>query len=233
MAKQLERQKVADEVLAGLRSDILGGKYPPGTKLPPERDLAKTLGVNRASVREALKKLEHLGLVTIRQGDGTRVTDFMTTAGIELITHLIPVAPKDFPGIVPDILEFRRIFGREVARLAATRADPDAVTRLESIAGGAADEELSLEQVFDLDFEFYVAMAAAGGNKVMGLLVNTVRGAVESYRPLLAQLIVSPKVVRDHHRALIEAIRAHDADKAAAVADQYLAAGTTHALDLI
>ena len=68
---------MADEIVEQLRSLILTGQYRPGAKLPPERELARTLGVNRASLREALKKLEHLGLVRIRQGDGTRVENFM------------------------------------------------------------------------------------------------------------------------------------------------------------
>ena len=80
MLKPVEKQRVAEEIAEQLRSLILGGQYPPGSKLPPERELSKRLRVNRASLREALKKLEHLGLVRIRQGDGTRVQNFMETA---------------------------------------------------------------------------------------------------------------------------------------------------------
>ena len=64
--KPVEKQRVAEEIVEQLRSLILTGQYPPGSKLPPERDLSKRLGVNRASLREALKKLEHLGLVRLR-----------------------------------------------------------------------------------------------------------------------------------------------------------------------
>ena len=92
MLKPVEKQRVAEEIVEQLRELILTGKYPPGAKLPPERELAKRLGVNRASLREALKKLEHLGLVRIRQGDGTRVQNFMETGGIELVSHLLPLA---------------------------------------------------------------------------------------------------------------------------------------------
>src|SRR5919106_3170510 len=124
MLKPVERQRVADEIVEQLRSLILTGQYRPGAKLPPERELAKTLGVNRASLREALKKLEHMGLVRIRQGDGTRVENFMETAGIELVQHLLPLAGGK-PELIRDLLEFRRIFGRELARLAAGRGAKD------------------------------------------------------------------------------------------------------------
>ena len=92
MLKPVEKQRVAEEIAEQLRSLILNGQYPPGAKLPPERELSKRLQVNRASLREALKKLEHLGLVRIRQGDGTRVQNFMETGGIELVQHLLPLA---------------------------------------------------------------------------------------------------------------------------------------------
>ncbi len=229
MAKQLERQKVAEEVLTHLRSRILTGKYVPGAKLPPERELAKEMGVNRASLREALKKLEHLGLVTIRQGDGTRVTNFEETAGIELISHLIPLSPE----ITPDVLEFRRLFGREIARLAAARAKPKDLAKLRDLADKARDEALSLDQVFELDFAFYGAMASASHNRVVGLLVNTVRKATEQFKPLLSILIVSRERMSEHHDALIAAIEAGDADRAGKVAEQYLQDGETRVLQSI
>src|SRR5512147_2291020 len=122
MLKPVEQQRVAEEIVEQLRGLILTGQYPPGSKLPPERQLAAELGVNRASLREALKKLEHLGLVRIRQGDGTRVQNFMETGGLDLMSHLIPLAQGGHVPLLRDVLEFRRIFGREVARLAAARA---------------------------------------------------------------------------------------------------------------
>ncbi len=227
MLKPIEKQRVAEEIVTQLRSLILTGQYAPGAKLPPERELAKTLGVNRASLREALKKLEHLGLVRIRQGDGTRVQDYMETAGIELISHLIIATSAD-PKVIGDVLEFRRMIGRECARLAASRASGEDLDRLAAIAQRAADESQAADEVFRIDFEFYVAMTVATNNKILGLLVNTVRGAVESYMPVLANLAVSAETVREHHRDLMAALRAHDPDAAANVADAYLKTGADH-----
>src|SRR5262245_33493478 len=139
MLKPVEKQSVAEEIAGQLRDLILTGTYAPGDKLPPERNLAKELGVNRSSLREALKKLEHLGLVKIRQGDGTRVQDFMQTGGIDLVSHLVPLAQAGGFAILRDMLEFRRIYGREVARLAAERCDEADVGRLRELAD-AADE---------------------------------------------------------------------------------------------
>lgn len=232
MLKPVEKQRVAEEIVEQLRELILTGQYPPGAKLPPERELAKRLGVNRASLREALKKLEHLGLVRIRQGDGTRVQNFMETGGIELVSHLLPLATTTHPGIIRDMLEFRCIFGRETARLAAERATGEHIEAMRELAARINDE-LPLQELFELDFEFYVAMTGGTGNRVMGLLINTVRDAVKSYTAVLMHLIAPADAVRKHHQELIGAIETHDADNAARIAHEYLESGAKRVLDLM
>lgn len=224
MLKPVEKQRVAEEVAEQLRSLILGGQYPPGSKLPPERELSKRLRVNRASLREALKKLEHLGLVRIRQGDGTRVQNFMETGGIELVQHLLPLAGGK-PELIRDLLEFRRIFGRELARLAAARAkDSDGIAKLRVLAD-RADQVTGALELFDLDFDFYVAVAQMSGNQVMLLLINTVRDGVRGFMPLLANLAAPGDTVRKHHRDLIAAVEKGDINGAGKIADDYLRMG--------
>lgn len=225
MLKPVEKQRVAEEVAEQLRTLILQGEYPPGSKLPPERELSKRLRVNRASLREALKKLEHLGLVRIRQGDGTRVLNFMQTGGIELVQHLLPLAGAR-PEIIRDLLEFRRVFGRELARMAALRAsaDREGMDRLRVLAD-KADAATSPVDLFQLDFDFYVAVAQLTGNQVMLLLINTVRDGVRNFTQLLANLAAAPDTVRAHHRALIRAFEQGDAAAAGRVADDYLRTG--------
>ena len=224
MLKPVEKQRVAEEIAEQLRSLILNGQYPPGSKLPPERELSKRLRVNRASLREALKKLEHLGLVRIRQGDGTRVQNFMETGGIELVQHLLPLAGGK-PELIRDLLEFRRIFGRELARLAAARSrDKDGLAKLRALAD-RADHVTGALELFDLDFDFYVAIAQLSGNQVMLLLINTVRDGVRGFMPLLANLAAPGDNVRKHHRDLIAALEKGDVQSAGRIADDYLRLG--------
>src|SRR4051812_5710085 len=225
MLKPVEKQRVAEEIAEQLRSLILNGQYPPGSKLPPERELSKRLRVNRASLREALKKLEHLGLVRIRQGDGTRVQNFMETGGIELVQHLLPLAGGK-PELIRDLLEFRRIFGRELARLCAarSRADKDGIAKLKALADKSDAAQTALE-LFDLDFDFYVALSQMCGNQVMLLLINTVRESVRGFMPLLANLAGPGDTVRKHHRELIAAVEKGDVAAAGRIADEYMKMG--------
>jgi GntR family transcriptional regulator, transcriptional repressor for pyruvate dehydrogenase complex len=229
MLKPIEKQRVAEEIAGQLRDLILTGQYVAGDKLPPERHLAKELGVNRSSLREALKKLEHLGLVKIRQGDGTRVQDFMRTGGIDLVSHLVPLAQGGNLEILHDVLEFRRIYGREVARLAAERCEASDLEKLAALAD-AADEAADPEDILRIDFEFYVALTVAAKNRVFGLLINTTRQAVMNYASFFVHFNVSMDVVRRHHRALLKALAKHDAETAAKIADTYMARGAEHLL---
>ena len=185
MFRPVGKPRVAEEIVQQLRGLILRGEYAVGDKLPPERKLAEELGVNRASLREAIKSLEHMGLVKTRQGDGTRVLDFMQTAGVELVSHLIPGDGMPNLDVLTDVLDFRRWFGREVSRLAAERASAEDVKKLEGIAEQASDPQLDMNELLKVDFEFYVAMAHVGRNRVMQLLINTIRSAVLVVRAVL------------------------------------------------
>jgi GntR family transcriptional regulator, transcriptional repressor for pyruvate dehydrogenase complex len=230
MFRPVGKPRVAEEIVQQLRTLILRGDYAVGDKLPPERRLAEELGVNRASLREAIKALEHMGLVKTRQGDGTRVLDFMQTAGVELVSHLIPKDGSPDLGMLTDVLDFRRWFGREVARGAAERATPEDLKLLEEIADKAADPGMDVGELLKLDFEFYVRLTDASKNRVMKLLVNTIRGAVLAYAPFFAQFNPPPQTVRKHHKDLIRAIAAKEADNAGKLADAYLRKGLEQVL---
>src|SRR4051812_12885692 len=80
---------VAGRVFSLLVQDVLSGRYEPGEKLPTQRALAAELDVNMASVREAVKRLEQLGLVEVRHGDAMRVTDWRTSGGLDVIAHVL------------------------------------------------------------------------------------------------------------------------------------------------
>src|SRR6202167_5581714 len=122
-----KQRDLTTTLVAGLRQMIADGSLHPGAKLPPERDLAKRFSVNRASVRQALKALEVMGVVRQRVGDGTYLTqDASSTLS----------APLDFLLLVDgitfgELYEARRIFEPELAARAACRHTSDELLQLE------------------------------------------------------------------------------------------------------
>src|SRR5262247_4267288 len=82
------RRRLHEDVFEQLRDAILDGRFAAGTKLPPERELAVEFRVNRTSVREAIKVLEGLGLVAVRQGDGATVRP-LVDASLDVVPPMI------------------------------------------------------------------------------------------------------------------------------------------------
>ena len=159
----------------------------------------------------------------IRQGDGTRVQNFMETGGIELVQHLLPLAGGN-PELIPRPPRVSPAV-RPRDRAARRAARPkESLRRLETIAD-KADAATSASELFELDFEFYVVMAGLSGNQVMLLLINTVREGVRSFMPFLANLAAPQEAVRRHHRELIAIFQAGDPLAAGRVADDYLRLG--------
>ncbi len=223
MLKPIGKQRVAEEIVQQLRSLILRGHYATGDKLPPERKLAEELGVNRASLREAIKALEQMGLVKTRQGDGTRVLDFMQTAGVELVSHLVAGTADGVPSVevLEDVMEFRRIFARDVAFMAAEKASAEDIARLEDIVK-RGENELTAEDLLKIDFEFYLEITRAAKNRVFQLLINTIRAAVQSHAMFFAQVSPPAAVIRKHQRDVVNAIKAHEPEKASKAVNDYL-----------
>lgn len=218
-----DRIKVADGVVDHVRRLIFSGDYPAGSKLPTERELAEALNVHRSSVREGLKRLEALGMVSIRQGDGTRVRNFFETGGIELVPVLMAYAAPHRLDLVRDMMEFRRLTGREVVRLAAFRAGHDTVMRLRTIAQRAQSAQGA--ELFEIDYDFHTALAHATGNTVLVLLMNTVRDTTRAFSPVLATLVRDRERVYGYHRDLISAIEHRDSSRAAQLSEDYFREG--------
>src|SRR5215210_8366857 len=118
MPEAIRRSLVSDQVFRVLAEDVLSDRYSPGEKLPTQRRLAADLGVNMASVREAVKRLEQLGLVEVRHGDAMRVTDWRASGGLDVIAHVLFAAGGLDRDMLVQLMEARRLMLAESARLA-------------------------------------------------------------------------------------------------------------------
>ena len=208
--KRLYRQ-IADQ-LAQL---IANGEFPPGTRLPAERELAVSLGVSRTSVREAIISLEMSGLVEVRVGTGIFV-----------------VAAKD-PAPGPDagpgpfeLLNARKLVEGEIAALAARSATPADVAALEESVARMAARNDDFAQREAEDEAFHRLLAKATGN---GSLELVVEGLWSQRAELWGRLqqhfhttALAERTIRDH-AAIAAAVAAHDPDAARAALHRHLA----------
>lgn len=109
----------------------MSGTIAPGEKLPTERELAETFDVNRATVREALRKLENLDLVEIRHGDGLYVKNYLESGNFDLIKSALNTNGSG--ETVINILEARRYIVPQIAYIAADKRTPEDLDELKAV----------------------------------------------------------------------------------------------------
>jgi GntR family transcriptional regulator, transcriptional repressor for pyruvate dehydrogenase complex len=205
-----------------LRTAILDGTYMPGAALPSERQLSEELGASRHAVREALKRLQQAGLVSIAQGGATRVRDWRRHGGLELMLALGAEGeiPPEGLGLVRSMFEMRASVGADAARLAARRAD--AVTRAElrtrAAELAAAEDPAARTAVYDVLWDRIID---GSGNLAYRLALNTLVAGqrVLSFdaHTVADEIADAPAIAR-----LTEAIAEGDEDAAHAAARDLL-----------
>ena len=150
------RPSAVDLCEAALRTAILDGVFAIGTRLPPERDLADRLGVNRVTVRSALQRLEVVRLVTVRQGSGYTVHDYPRHGGPDLLVALAERAEREgtLADFARDILCTRRHLARMVLEALAETVDErgrgeigDAVARFADAVASKDPERIAVADI--------------------------------------------------------------------------------------
>ena len=116
----------AEEIIAVLRSEILRGQYRPGERLPSERDLAARFESNRGAIREAIKKLEQLGIVAVAPG-GVRVLP-VEEATLEVLGYLLELGEIQKPELISQVLDVLAVMTSLSARSAVVEANDENIT---------------------------------------------------------------------------------------------------------
>ena len=213
----IRRNKVHEEVAKQLEEMILK-KLRPGDKLPPERELVEMLGVSRSSVRDAIRKLELLGLVEPRQGAGTVVRD-----ASDIVVNPLASFISRKQQLVSELLDFRKMLEPPLAARAATNASATQIVAMEQIllrqhaklAGG----HLAIQE----DSEFHYAIATASGNTIVLKVLDLVMDMLRETRSRSLQTRGRPEKSLAGHRRIISAIKRRDPAGAEAAMRQHIA----------
>src|SRR5262249_21615119 len=162
----VEVQRLYEQVAEQIGNLIHAGEFRVGDRLPPERELAKTLGVSRPVVREAMIALEIAGLVEVRGGAGTFVKRARGDGG-SLLAAVADPGPGPF-----DLIAARRLLEGEIAFTAASKVTPAGLQPLtEAIAQLRVDIEAKRD-TRPSDRLFHLRVAELTGNAVLSGLVD-------------------------------------------------------------
>jgi DNA-binding FadR family transcriptional regulator len=163
----------AEEIITVLRSEILRGQYRPGERLPSERDLAARFESNRGAIREAIKKLEQLGIVAVAPG-GVRVLP-VEEATLEVLGYLLELGEIQKPELISQVLDVLAVMTSLSARSAVVEANDeniiDMVQLVDQLVNTIGDEDRHTEAWI----QFSDKMMSIHRNLVLRLVGNGLR----------------------------------------------------------
>jgi DNA-binding FadR family transcriptional regulator len=227
-----------DHAFERLLVDIVGGRHPPGSQLPAERELARALGTSRPTLREALRRLAAWGLVAARRGSGIRVRDAREWSLDVLPAWLRHGAPREggaaLGALVRDLLALRRVFEVDILRLVASRLGPGTL----GAARAAIDRAWSLRHdtsaYVRADFEVIRAVVEAARFLPALWFLNSLGGVyfqLAETLHLAGPGVVAPADYLAENHRILDALERRDGAEAARIADAYLSAHDRVLLD--
>ncbi len=204
---EINKKNLSDEVALQIINRIISGAIVPGEKLPPEREVSEKMNVNRHTLREALRKLESLGLLSVRQGDGIYVKDYRDSGNLELLKHLLLQKKDKTLDVFKDILEMRRLISPEMAEKAALNRKESDISSLQEIL-------ISGKSVMERDLAVHQAIARAGNNILYIFILNFFNDIFKEFGQLYFSVEENKKVTVKFHSDITKAISSGDAKSA-------------------
>ena len=205
------QQTTADLVVERIARVIKEQNLTAGERLPGEHELVEQLKVSRPVLREALARLQSMGLVDIQRGRGTFVGNRTSLANcVRLLRSAVTISPQELRSYA----ELRTAIEVQAARQAAERATEDDIAELAAMLQQLDDQNLQYAEALELDFRFHRRLIDIAGNPLMQNMIEVI------YEFVLTQMVrttPSPrenKLGRRLHREILAAIADHDADSA-------------------
>lgn len=213
---------LVDRVFEQLRSQILSGAIPAGSRLPNERELADTLHVNRQVVREALQRLEFLELLEVRHGQGAFVQELSASSALQVIEALLRDPAVITAELLDQLLVFRRHVTLSVVGLAAANHSEEQLVRARALLEAEAAEGSDPKRALDIDLRWNALLGEATGNLMYQIVTNLFTKLVARLGPLYYNEDRDHQRSMTNHRAMLRAIEARDPDAAVRLVDEML-----------
>lgn len=202
----------AEEVVERLRFMIHSGELASGDRLPPERDLAKLLGVSRPTLRAGIRSLATVGILHSRQGAGTFVAEASNSPKLDSSPLRLMAALHGFTS--DEMFEARLALEMSVAGLAAQRATSEEMTLMAEEITGMYASLNDPEQYLVHDMRFHQTIAAASNNRILTALMNMVATILFDTRSKTVKRAKDLKDSAEQHHNIYRAMREHDPNAA-------------------
>lgn len=222
MFEPVPQERAFETIAKQLRQAIYSEKFKPGDKLPTERELAKVFHVSRAAVRSAILNLEHSGLLQIKKGakGGFFVRELDSEPFRNSLHELINLGKAS----VSHLAEVRGILEPEVSRIAAIRAEPQDLVKIEKSIADLWERMSDDRPRKPGDFNFHVCVAEGTKNPA---LIFLMRALTDIMYQTIGGYRVNPKdnkKIINQHRQIFDAIKSKNPEKALTAASKHVEA---------
>lgn len=217
-------KRIYQTIIEQFISLIKEGKLKTGEKLPPERSLAEMFNVSRASIREAFSAMEIIGLIEVRPGEGSFVTDLNIAPFINTIAPLFLISSA----MEDDLLEFRKLLELEAVKSAAEKAKPGEAENLSEPLSmmKEAIEKNNTNMGAEADIKFHKVIFSISGNYIISKAAEYIGFILESSvkfnRSKILKDANNSRVLYEQHRQIYEAIRDNNASAAIDIMNKHL-----------
>ncbi|MEP6618394.1 MAG: FadR/GntR family transcriptional regulator [bacterium] len=202
----MERQSLSDRLARQIRGSIQGGDFSRGDRLPPIMEMARRFGVGHPTIREALKKLEAMGVVEIRHGSGVYVSRS---------EELLVLASPDYSGtltkkLLIDLIRARTPLEMQSASDAVSHATPEDVREMRRQLELAGESLGNDEKLNSLNMGFHYQVARSSGNTVLAQILGALHALFTNEQRLILDIFGSRERDHQEHLGILDAIEQRD-----------------------
>ena len=213
--KKIKQEPVFQQIIAQIREMIINGSLKPGDRLPPERKLSEMLGVNRHTLREALKALEYMGVVQGKIGVGTIINYVGQDILVDRISIATLFSPRRF---LFELLEIRQIIEPGIAAIATEKATQTDLAELKKSIDHI-ETDLKTGKHSDADIPFHLVLAKATQNTTLVRLMEPLMSMQLQYRESVKRIKRRRSDAFEEHLRIFKAVnrrKPHEAKAAMA-----------------
>lgn len=212
--ESIQKTSTPELVVREILKNIKSGELKPGDKLPPERELSRAFGVGRSSIREAISAMVLVGYFEVTQGKGIFLREDIPSPHV-FNSKLSDVLAAYW---ILDLIETREHLECSVVRMAAAKAGPKEIGKLREAVSAIRRNGSDIDQFYQSDFDFHMALADASENPVMaGILRMIIEKIHGDYMTFMPDTLCRPDRAIETASRLVDRIEEKDADRACAV----------------
>ena len=215
----VQTERLYQQIVEQIEERAVAGDLKVGDQLPSERELGEQFGVSRTAVREAIKILREKGLIEVRPGRGTFVTNGTPDAMRQSLDLMMKFGSVDGSD---NLVEVRGILEPEIAALASKRITEDGIAAMRE-AVATMDTALDNVDLFvEADLDFHLALAEATQNPIIPALLDTIIDLLRQQRRRIGLVNGGLRRGQYHHKRILDAVVRHDPQAARQAMQQHL-----------